>query len=162
MNRKPITTDTAFQRLSARCAQSEQCCHDMLKLMQRWELTPQQQSELMARLIQEKYIDEARYAHAFVRDKFRYNHWGAARIRQELRLRNIDGDTIEDALTEISEEDNLEGLRQLLEHKRPTVKASSEYELRCKLIRFAMGRGFSYSDISKVLDVSDMDVDEMG
>lgn len=128
--------------------------------MQRWELTEQQQAEVMARLLREGFINEVRYAHAFVRDKFRYNHWGAARIRQELRIRNIDDNTIEDALTEITDDDNLAQLRQLISRKRPTVKAKSEYELRCKLIRFAMGRGFSYSDITKVIDTDGVDIDE--
>lgn len=158
--KQPMTPETAYSRLSARCAQAEQCSHDMLRLMQRWELTEQQQAEVMARLLREGFINEVRYAHAFVRDKFRYNHWGAARIRQELRIRNIDDNTIEDALTEITDDDNLAQLRQLISRKRPTVKAKSEYELRCKLIRFAMGRGFSYSDITKVIDTDGVDIDE--
>lgn len=155
--KKPMTAETAFLRLSSKCALAELCTHDAKRLMTRWELEPQLQAEVIARLIKEKFIDEDRYAHAFVRDKFRYNHWGASRIRMELLRREIDGSTVEDALAEISEDDNLSELRRLIEQKRKTVKAESDYELRGKLIRFAMSRGFSYGDISKVLDTEGWD-----
>lgn len=155
--KKPMTAETAFLRLSGKCALAELCTHDAKRLMTRWELEPQLQAEVIARLIKEKFIDEDRYAHAFVRDKFRYNHWGASRIRMELLRREIDGSTIEDALAEISEDDNLSELRRLIEQKRKTVRAESDYELRGKLIRFAMSRGFSYGDISKVLDTEGWD-----
>lgn len=155
--KKPMTAETAFLRLSGKCALAELCTHDAKRLMTRWELEPQLQAEVVARLIKEKFIDEDRYAHAFVRDKFRYNHWGASRIRMELLRREIDGSTVEDALAEISEDDNLSELRRLIEQKRKTVRAESDYELRGKLIRFAMSRGFSYGDISKVLDTEGWD-----
>lgn len=155
--KKPMTAETAFLRLSGKCALAELCTHDAKRLMTRWELEPQLQAEVIARLIKEKFIDEDRYAHAFVRDKFRYNHWGASRIRMELLRREIDGSTVEDALAEISEDDNLSELRRLIEQKRKTVRAESDYELRGKLIRFAMSRGFSYGDISKVLDTEGWD-----
>lgn len=155
--KKPMTAETAFLRLSGKCALAELCTHDAKRLMTRWELEPQLQAEVIARLIKEKFIDEDRYAHAFVRDKFRYNHWGASRIRMELLRREIDGSTVEDALAEISEDDNLSELRRLIEQKRKSVRAESDYELRGKLIRFAMSRGFSYGDISKVLDTEGWD-----
>ena len=101
--------------------------------------------------------DEKRFAHAFVRDKFRYNRWGRVRISQELKMRHIDDNVIEDALEEIEEDDNLQTLREIIEKKRPSVKGKSEYEIRGKLIRFALGRGFSMSDAVKVIG----DLDEV-
>lgn len=150
--KKPMTAETAYLRISGKCALAELCTHDAKRLMTRWELEPRLQAEVIARLIKEKFIDENRYAHAFVRDKFRYNHWGASRIRMELLRRGIDDSIIEDALAEISDSDNISELRKLIEQKKKTVKAKSDYELRGKLIRFAMTKGFSYNDISKIID----------
>jgi regulatory protein len=43
-------------------------------------------------------------------------------------------------------------LKSLLQNKKRSVKASSDYELRGKLIRFAMQRGFTYDQISEIID----------
>ena len=168
-NKRIISEQEAFNKLSARCASAEYCIADMMRKMERWILSDskienaeavadmeradaESKSRVISRLVKERYIDEARYAHAFVRDKFRYNRWGATRISQELRRKHIDAKIIEDALTEIEETDNLDTLRELIAKKRPSVKGKSDYEINCKLIRFALGRGFSMDDISKVID----------
>lgn len=153
--KKTVTVDDAYLRLSTKCAQAEHCAFDMQKSMKRWEMTDKQQAEVIERLTKENFLNEERYAHAFVKDKFRYNKWGASRIRQELKMRLIDDNIIEDALTEISDEEITESLKQMLQQKRRSIKAKSDYELRGKLIRFAMSRGFSYSAISKVIDTTD-------
>lgn len=110
---------------------------------------------IIARLYHEKFLDDLRYATSFVHDKFRYNHWGRVRISQELRMRRIPSNIIEVALEEIPEEDNLETLTLLIENKKKSVKGKSAYDIKCKLIRFALGRGFQMDDIIKV--VGDVD-----
>lgn len=141
----------AYQRLSALCALSEQCCHDVMKKMKRWEVADEVAERIVARLIKEKFIDEERFARAFVKDKFRYNHWGQVRIEQELKMRKIAPKHIEMGLEELKEEDSLGALREMIQKKRPTVKGKNEYEIKGKLIRFALGRGFAMDDIMKVV-----------
>ena len=145
------TEQEAYQKLSALCALSEQCCYDVMKKMKRWELTDEMAEKIVARLIKEKFIDEERYARAFVRDKFRYNHWGKVRIEQELKIRKIAAKHIEAGLEELKEEDNLDTLCKIIEKKRPSVKGKNEYEIKGKLIRFALGRGFEMDDIMKIV-----------
>lgn len=147
----------AYIKLSALCAVAEYCKHDMRKKMKNWELPDGAEEKIITRLVKERFVDEKRFAHAFVRDKFRYNRWGRVRIAQELKMRHIDENVIEDALEEIEEDDNLQTLREIIEKKRPSVKGKSEYEIRGKLIRFALGRGFSMSDAVKVIG----DLDEV-
>lgn len=147
----------AYLRLSALCASSEQCKSDVRRKMQRWELSDEEQERVLRRLVDEGFIDEARYAVAFVRDKSRYNRWGCQKIRCELMRRNIPSSIIESALHEIDEADNLETLRQIISTKRRTVKGKSDYEIRGKLIRFALSRGFDMADILKAVGSSDTD-----
>lgn len=144
----------AYIKLSALCASAEYCEYDLRKKARNWD-TPL--DSIISRLRQERFIDDSRYAHAFVRDKFRYNHWGRVRITQELKMRKISADIIEDALCEIPEEDNLDTLRRLIDTKRKSVKGKSEYEIRGKLIRFALGRGFQMDDIIKVVGEADFE-----
>lgn len=144
----------AYIKLSALCASAEYCEYDLRKKARNWD-TPL--DSIISRLRQERFIDDSRYAHAFVRDKFRYNHWGRVRISQELKMRKISADIIEEALCEIPEEDNLDTLRRLIDTKRKSVKGKSEYEIRGKLIRFALGRGFQMDDIIKVVGEADLE-----
>ena len=145
------TEEEAYLKLSALCAMSEQCCHDLMQKMRRWELAEELAERVVARLVKERFIDEERYARAFVRDKFRYNHWGRVRIEQELKRKKIAQRHIDEALEEIDEKDNLKALREMIQKKRPSVKGKNEYEIKGKLIRFALGRGFQMDDIIKVV-----------
>jgi regulatory protein len=119
--------------------------------LKRWEVAEDMAERIVAKLVKEKFIDEERYARAFVRDKFRYNHWGRVKIEHELKLKRIASRHIEQGLEELKEEDNLETLRQLIEKKRPSVKGKNEYEIKVKLIRFALGRGFAMDDVIRVV-----------
>ena len=145
------TEQEAYQKLSALCAMSEQCCHDVMQKMRRWELKEDVAEKIVVRLVKERFIDEERFARAFVRDKFRYNHWGRVKIELELKKRNIASRHIEMGLEELKEEDNLDTLRQLIEKKRPSVKGKNEYEIKGKLIRYALGKGFPMDHIIKVV-----------
>lgn len=153
------TEQEAYQKLAALCAMSEQCCHDVMTKMRRWEVPPEMAERVVAQLVKERYIDEERYARAFVRDKFRYNHWGRVRIEQELKMKGIASRHIELGMEELKEEDSQEALREMLQKKRPSVKGKSEYEIRGKLIRFALGRGFAIDDIIKIVGSLDECVD---
>ena len=156
------TEQEAYQKLSALCAMSEQCCYDMMKKMKRWEVAEEVAERIVAKLVKEKFIDEERFARAFVRDKFRYNHWGRVRIEQELKIRKIATKHIEAGLEELKEEDNMGTLRHILEKKRPSVKGKNEYEIQGKLIRFALGKGFAMDDIIKVVGSLDECDEYMG
>lgn len=145
----------AYIKLSALCASAEYCEYDLRKKARNWEVSSL--DAVISRLRKERFINDERYARAFVRDKFRYNHWGRVRISQELKMRMIDSPIIEEALQEIPEEDNLSTLRRLIDSKRRAVKGKSDYDIRCKLIRFALGRGFQMSDITRVIDTSDIE-----
>ena len=147
------TEQEAYQKLSALCAMSEQCCHDMMRKMSRWQMDQEVAEKVVARLVKEGFINEERYARAFVRDKFRYNHWGEVKIKHELKLKGISQKHIEAGLEELDEDENLNALREIIQKKRPSVKGKSDYEIRCKLIRFAVGRGFDMDDIMKVLQI---------
>ena len=147
------TEQEAYQKLSALCAMSEQCCHDMMRKMSRWQMDQEVAEKVVARLVKEGFINEERYARAFVRDKFRYNHWGEVKIKHELKLKGISQKHIEAGLEKLDEDDNLNALREIIQKKRPSVKGKSDYEIRCKLIRFAVGRGFDMDDIMKVLQI---------
>ena len=158
--KKEKTEEEAFLQLAALCANAEHCQYEMLEKMKRWELSDEAQARVMARLIEERYVDDRRYARAFVKDKIRYNKWGHRKVQQGLWMKRIDKEIQDEVLDEIDEKEYLDVLKPLLKQKRKSIKANSDYELNQKLVRFAYGRGFTFDIIRQCLDVSDIDEDE--
>ena len=158
--KKEKTEEEAFLQLASLCANAEHCQYEMLEKMKRWELSDEAQARVMARLIEERYVDDRRYARAFVKDKIRYNKWGRRKVQQGLWMKRIDKDIQDEILDEIEETEYLNVLKPLIKQKRKSIKANSDYELNQKLVRFAYGRGFTFDIIRQCLDVSDIDEDE--
>ena len=159
--KKEITEQEAYLQLAALCAQAEHCQQEMRDKMRRWELDETAQNRIIARLVKERYIDDERYARAFVKDKIRYNKWGRRKVQQALWLKHIDADIQQRVLDEIDEQEYLDVLRPLLKQKRKSIKAESDYELNQKLVRFALGRGFGFDIIRQCLNVDDIDIEEI-
>lgn len=159
--KKEITEQEAYLQLAALCAQAEHCQQEMRDKMRRWEVDETAQNRIVARLVKERYIDDERYARAFVKDKIRYNKWGRRKVQQALWLKHIDADIQQRVLDEIDEKEYLDVLRPLLKQKRKSIKAESDYELNQKLVRFALGRGFGFDIIRQCLNVDDIDIEEI-
>lgn len=153
--KKEISEQEAYLQLTALCAQAEHCQQEMRNKMKRWNVDENVQNRIIARLIKERYIDDERYARAFVKDKIRYNKWGRRKVQQALWMKRIDDEIQQHVLDEIDEKDYLDVLRPLLKQKRKGIKAYSDYELNQKLVRFALGRGFTFDVIRQCLDIDD-------
>ena len=159
--KKEMTEQEAYLQLAALCAQAEHCQQEMRDKMRRWELDDATQNRIIARLVKERYIDDERYARAFVKDKIRYNKWGRRKVQQALWQKHIDTDVQLRVLDEIDKKEYLDVLRPLLKQKRKSIKAESDYELNQKLIRFALGRGFGFDIIRQCLNVDDIDIEDI-
>lgn len=153
------TENEAYLTLAALCAQAEHCQWEMLEKMRRWELSDEAQARVMERLVKERYVDDERYARAFVKDKIRYNKWGRQKVEQALWQKHIDDDIRQRVLDEVDDDEYLSILRPLLQQKRKSTKAQSDYELNQKLIRFALGRGFTFDIIRQCIETGDELVD---
>lgn len=150
-NPSPLDEDKALNKAAALCVKQEMCVSQIRAKLDRWLVEPEAQERIIARLLAERYIDEARFAVAYARDKFRYNGWGPMRIDRQLRLLHIADTHRRAALEELPAQEQTDTLARLLEKKAPGVKGKTAYERRGKLIRFALGRGFEMDDILKHL-----------
>jgi regulatory protein len=129
----------------------------MTEKMRRWGVSDEEQAQVMARLIDERYVDDARYTHAFVYDKIRYSKWGRRKVEQALWMKHIDATIIRQELDAVDDEEYTAVLKPLLRQKRRSTKASSDYELNMKLIKFAISRGFTMDIIKQCMDVENED-----
>ena len=156
---KEVSEQGAFLQLSALCAQAEHCQHEMLEKMQKWGLSDEAQARVMEKLVSGRYVDDERYARAFVSDKVRYNKWGSRKVEQALWQKHIDEDIRQRVLDEVTDSEYISVLRPLLQQKRKSLRAVNDYEQNQKLVRFALGRGFTFDIIRQCLDV-DKTVDD--
>lgn len=158
---KEKTEQDAYLQLAALCAQAEHCQQEMRDKLKRWGVSADAQDRIVARLVEERFIDDERYARAFVKDKIRYNKWGRRKVQQGLWLKHIDADIQERVLDDVDDSEYLAVLRPLLKQKVKSVKASNDYERTQKLVRFALSRGFTFDLIRQCLDVDDdMNIEE--
>lgn len=152
---KTMTEQEAYLRLAALCAQAEHCEYEMQEKMRRWEIADDAQARVMQRLITERYVDDERFARAFANDKVKYNKWGRRKVEQAMWLKHIAEDIRQRVLDSIDDEEYIAILRPLLQQKRRSVKAHNDYELRQKLIKFAIGRGFTMDIIKQCISIDD-------
>ncbi|MFI3296811.1 MAG: regulatory protein RecX [bacterium] len=149
---KHITIEEAKIKATTYCYKSEKCIAEVREKLYAWGITNNRDSELIINfLLEENFINEERYANAYVRDKFRFNKWGRKKISMMLYSKQIDNVTIREALTEIDEEEYLSTLKELLEAKATKISATSEYEKQSKLFKFALSRGFESAIISRLI-----------
>lgn len=138
---------SAYLKATAICSRGETCSFDIQEKMKKWGLEDEDARAVIKQLKEEKYIDDERFARAYVKDKFRFNHWGRQKIAFMLYSKKIGKDIQEAAFEEIEDESYLEQLAKLLKDKEKTIKATDAYDKRNKLMRFAMARGFESDKI---------------
>ncbi len=106
--------------------------------------------EIVQTLIEEKFIDDFRYASAYARDKASIAGWGSIKIRYMLSMKGIDKAIIESALEEIDIEKASLRMEKLLATKYKSLK--NDPDCKVKLLRYAMGRGYNYEQIQSFIE----------
>jgi regulatory protein len=133
---------TLLSKAMALCARQELCSNDMREKLLSWGLAKTDAERIITELIKEKFINEERYSYAFVKDKFNYNKWGKIKIAAHLRAKSIPGDLIQSALNSIDNDLYKQVLKELLLSHRRSVKAKNQYDLKGKLLRYGLSKGF--------------------
>ena len=138
-------------RMRALCSRREYCSADILKkAMSALDGDRARAETVVAKLIDEKYIDDLRYSSAFARDKSSIAGWGETKIRYMLSAKGISKDTIAEALESIDEDKASGRLEKLMEAKARSLKDDPQAKL--KMLRFGVGRGYAYEAVARVTD----------
>lgn len=157
--RKEYNRHEAYMKMESFCSLAEHCSYEIEKKLEKMNISKDDREDIITKLIKNKFIDNKRYARAFVREKSRFNKWGRVKIVQSLKIKQISSDDINNALDEIENDDYYDNLISLLRQKNKSIKASSDYERKGKLIRFAISRGFEMDSIIKSLDKIGIDAE---
>ncbi|MBR5087689.1 MAG: RecX family transcriptional regulator [Muribaculaceae bacterium] len=142
MARKEITPENAYLRLATLCARCEHAEGDLRKKLRDWGIGTRDADAIISRLKQERYLDNERFARAYCRDKLRFNGWGRVKIAYMLKGKGVEQEYIDNALSEIDEEQYTSILNEALEAKARTLNDKNPQQARASLLRFAASRGF--------------------
>ena len=141
-----------LDRLQRLCSRAEYCSFDISrKALKSLEGDEKAAARVVESLIRDRYVDDARYACAYARDKFSLQGWGSVKIRYALRMKGITGSIADEAIAEAGTEENARArMEKLLSARARTLKGDPA--AKPKLLRYAIGRGFTYDQVLPVVE----------
>ena len=142
---KPLSPDQVLDKMAKFCAYQERCIKDATEKLKTFDINPKDKEEILNYLIENRFVSNERFAHAFVRGKINQSGWGLNKIRFHLIQKGIDKELVEEALAAFNEEAYRQRLVEVLTSKAKTVKAANDFEKKRKLAAYAMQRGFEAS-----------------
>ena len=144
-----MTEEQINNRMMALCSRREYCKSEIAAKITALSEDVDAQA-MIGRLCEERFIDENRYAAAFVRDKSRLAGWGEMKIRYALQKKGIAKETIAEAMGEIDQDQQMDRLFKLMKAKAQTLASAAPEERRAKLMRFAASKGFTYAQADEI------------
>jgi Uncharacterized protein conserved in bacteria len=151
--RPALNTELALQRLMAICSRKETSEWDVLKKLNTWKVDSKKHNSILKELIKQGFVCNQRFAMAYARDKAKFNKWGPRKIERGLVMQKIDPDIIKEALLAIEEVQGTDMLFDLLKRKAATIKVENNNDLKVKLLRFGLSRGFDYSKVMSAVSI---------
>ena len=157
--KKPLTPGEALNKAAAYCTLCERCVSEVSAKLTAWGVPYAVQEEIITRLTNENFIDEARYCRAFVNDKVRFNRWGRLKITAALREKRLPQEYIKEAMENIDEDAYLQSLQETIDIKHRELKGKDDFATQQKIIRHAASRGYEPSLIIKAINYSGDEMD---
>ena len=144
-----------LSKAMALCSKREYCSDDIRSKLRSWGAGEADSEKIISTLISENFLNETRYASAFVRDKFNYNKWGKVKIASHLKAKQISPGIITSALNLIDNELYMRTMKEIIKSHRRHVKAKNQYDLKGKLLRYGLSKGYESNLLYDTLNDSD-------
>lgn len=157
--KKPLSPGEALNKAAAYCTLCERCISEVSTKLIAWGIPQGEQEKIIARLVEERFIDEARYCRAFVNDKVHFNRWGRIKITAALREKKLRHEHIAEAINNIDKIQYTQGLKETIEIKRKELKGKDDIATQQKIIRHAASRGFEPELIFKAIKYNGDEMD---
>ena len=145
----------ALQIAKRYCAYQERCHQDVINKLKSLNMIPEAIDHIMVQLIEEGFLNESRFAKAYVKGKFRIKHWGRNRLRAELLKRGVSKYIINEAITEIDKAEYIEIFNALAEKRLSSIKDSNVLVKKRKLADYLLYRGWEpqlvYDKVSELI-----------
>jgi len=141
---KIISPQQAYERLADACSRAEYCTYELREKLRRWRIAPADAESIVRRLSEERFVDDARYARAFARQKSEYGRWGRRKIACALAAKRIGRAVATEAMNAIDANVYEASLRAVISARARALgpEALTTYEGRTRLFRHAVSRGY--------------------
>lgn len=149
---KALTYTEAKIKLEAWCAYQERCSYEVLHKLQSLGVSDEWSVKLLSELKNNRFVDDARFAEAFVQGKFTIKRWGRIKIRQHLKQKRISNELIAKAFEVLDDEAYMLCIDRLIDKKLRELKPDlGAYQKKAKIHQFLASRGFEFDLIEDVL-----------
>ena len=148
---RPLTPDQVLDKMAKYCAYQERCVKDVCDKLKTFDIPEKEKTKILDYLLDNRFVNDERFAKSFVRGKVNQSGWGMNKIRFHLMQKGIDKELIDEALGQTDEEVYRQRLIDILNNKSKTVKAANDFEKKRKLAAYAMQKGFEGSLVWDVL-----------
>ena len=133
------------------CAYQERAQQEVRDKLYEWGLWPDAIENIIVNLIGGNFLNEERFAKAYVQGKFKQKNWGRIKIKQGLKLKKIPDALLKKALATIDADEYMATIAKVLQKKAALLKEKDPYKRRYKLQQYAVGRGFEGDMVNDVL-----------
>lgn len=137
-----LTADQILDKMAKYCAYQERSVKEVTDKLKTFEISEKDREEIINYLLDNKFVNDERFAHAFVRGKINQSGWGVNKIRFHLIQKGVSKEIIDEALQSFDKEAYRQRLVEVLKAKAKTVKAANDFERNRKLAAYAIQKGF--------------------
>ena len=142
IKKQTYTLEEAKRKLEHYCVYQERSHKEVSQKLQDMHMIPKAMDIIIVHLIEHNFLNEERFAKAFVRGKFNIKKWGKRRLILELRKKDIAKANINTAINEINDEIYYKTLDELAEKRLSTLNESNRLKKKKKLIDYLLYRGW--------------------
>ena len=140
--KKQYSPQEALAKIQKYCAYQERCHQEVRNKLYEYGLYSRDVDEIITELITSGFLNEERFAKAFVGGKFRMKKWGRIKIIAELETRGLSPNCIKAGLKELDQESYEKTLIQILGKKTAEVDEPNVFVKRDKLSKYAIQKGY--------------------
>ena len=151
MATKPLSPEQVLDKMAKYCAYQERCVKDVNEKLKSFDLTTKDKEEILAYLVDNRFVNDECFARSFVKGKINQSGWGLNKIRFHLMQKGLAKGLIDLSLETYDEEAYRQRLIEVLRVKSKTVKAANDFEKNRKLAAFAIQRGFEAGLVWEIL-----------
>ena len=140
--KKTYTVQEATKKLEHYCAYQERCHKEVVEKLRSMHMISKAIDVIVVHLIQHNFLNEARFAKAFVRGKFKFKAWGRRRLTFELKQKDVSKVNINQALADISDAEYIGVFNDLAEKKALSIKEPNVLKKKKKFTEYFLYRGW--------------------
>tara|TARA_R110001592_G_C13045967_1_gene739713 strand:- start:689 stop:1171 length:483 start_codon:yes stop_codon:yes gene_type:complete len=153
---KKIAYQKALEKAMRYCVYQERCILDVENRLLAWGLPKAEWDKLIDTLVEQDFLNENRYIEDYVRGKFLIKKWGKNKIKAGLLQKKIRGSEVDKNLMAIDENEYKKTIHYLIEKKKALLNQKDDIELRDKLYRYLLSKGYESEIIVSELKITNL------